>query len=89
MMCCPHTGVALAVLQKLVQRGEIQRHHRTVVISTAHGLKFTDFKVGYHQKTLQQIACHHANPPVYLPADASAVRDNIDQWLDGQARRPS
>jgi len=88
MMCCPHTGVALAVLQKLVQRGEIQRHHRTVVISTAHGLKFTDFKVGYHQKTLQQIACHHANPPVYLPADASAVRDNIDQWLDGQARRP-
>ncbi len=89
MMCCPHTGVALAVLQKLIQRGEIQRHHRTVVISTAHGLKFTDFKVGYHQKTLQQIACRHANPPVYLPADASAVRDNIDQWLDGQAQRQS
>lgn len=82
MMCCPHTGVALAVLQKLIQRGEIQRHHRTVVISTAHGLKFTDFKVGYHQQTLQQIACRHANPPVYLPADANAVRDNIDRWLD-------
>lgn len=89
MMCCPHTGVALAVLQKLIQRGEIQRHHRTVVISTAHGLKFTDFKVGYHQKTLQQIACRHANPPVYLPADASAVRDNIDRWLDGPALRRS
>lgn len=82
MMCCPHTGVALAVLNKLIKRGEIKSSDRTVVISTAHGLKFTDFKVGYHQRTLNDIDCRHANPPVYLPADAKQVRQTIDQWLD-------
>jgi threonine synthase len=82
MMCCPHTGVALAVLNKLIKRGEIKSSDRTVVISTAHGLKFTDFKVGYHQRTLNDIDCRHANPPVYLPADAKQVRQTIDLWLD-------
>ena len=41
-----------------------------VVISTAHGLKFTDFKVGYHEGTLADVAARHRNPPVELPADA-------------------
>jgi threonine synthase len=49
MFTCPHTGVALAVLTKLIKRGVIKSTDRTVVISTAHGLKFTDFKVGYHE----------------------------------------
>ena len=48
MFNCPHTGVALAVLTKLVARGEIRRSDRVVVISTANGLKFTDFKLQYH-----------------------------------------
>ena len=52
LYCCPHTGVALAALFKLVERGEIRPQDRVVVISTAHGLKFTDFKVGYHEGTL-------------------------------------
>jgi len=82
MFCCPHTGVALAVLSKLVKQGLIRPSDRTVVISTAHGLKFTDFKVGYHQKTLEQVASRHANPPVFLPADARRVQDEIESWLD-------
>jgi threonine synthase len=52
MYCCPHTGVALAALFKMVERGEIKSSDRVVVISTAHGLKFTGFKVGYHEGTL-------------------------------------
>src|SRR5262249_12536681 len=36
----PHTGVALAALIKLVQRGVIEREQRVIVISTANGLKF-------------------------------------------------
>ena len=40
-------GVALAVLLKLVERGQIKSTDRVVVISTAHGLKFTGFKIGY------------------------------------------
>ena len=79
MFTCPHTGVALAVLEKLVRRGVIQSHHRTVIVSTAHGLKFTDFKVGYHEKQLDGIESRFANPPRYLPADVDQVKQAIDQ----------
>ena len=48
LLCCPHTGVALAVLEKLVDRGDIKKRDRVVVISTANGLKFTDFLFKYH-----------------------------------------
>ena len=78
MYCCPHTGVALAVLTKLVERGEIRADERVIVISTAHGLKFTDFKVGYHEQTLQDVLARYPNPPVELPADYSAVQRAID-----------
>lgn len=81
MFTCPHTGVALAVLEKLVNRGVIKPNDRTVVISTAHGLKFTDFKVGYHESTLEGIASECANPPMYLKADAQVVKDEIEKRL--------
>ncbi len=74
MYACPHTGVALAALFKLVARGTVRASDRVVVISTAHGLKFTSFKVGYHDGTLGEVESELANPPVYLPADAAAVR---------------
>jgi threonine synthase len=45
MFNCPHTGVALAALIKLRQRNVIGANDRTVVVSTAHGLKFTQSKV--------------------------------------------
>jgi threonine synthase len=79
LYCCPHTGVALAVLFKLIERGEIQRDDRVIVISTAHGLKFTDFKVGYHDQTLDGVVSRHANPPLELPASYDAVSKTIDE----------
>jgi threonine synthase len=82
----PHTGVALAVLEKLVARGEITRTDQVVVISTASGLKFPDFKVGYHQGTLERIADSYANHPVLLPADYEAVKRAA---LDGVANASS
>ncbi len=81
MFTCPHTGVALAVLEKLVNRGEIKSTDRTVVISTAHGLKFTDFKVGYHESKLEGVQSDHANPPVYLSARTQVVKDEIKKRL--------
>ena len=78
MYCCPHTGVALAVLLKLIKRGDIHADDRVIVISTAHGLKFTDFKVGYHDLALKDVIAQHANPPVELPADYNAVQRAID-----------
>lgn len=82
MYTCPHTGVALAALFKLVQRGEIKASDRVIVISTAHGLKFTSFKVGYHEDKLNEVESRFANPPVYLPADAKAVQETIARKLD-------
>ena len=81
MYACPHTGVALAALFKLVQRGEIKRSDRVVVISTAHGLKFTGFKVGYHESKLDEVESEQANPPVYLPANAAVVKETIARRL--------
>lgn len=86
MYTCPHTGVALAVLFKLVQRGVIKSHERVVVISTAHGLKFTQFKLGYHEDTLDEVEALHANPPVYLPADVKVVHEVIDRRLSEMER---
>src|SRR5918999_3932507 len=78
MYSFPHTGVALAVLFKLVERGWIAPHERVVVISTAHGLKFSDFKIAYHDRRLEGITATHANPPVSLPPSYNAVMDAIN-----------
>ena len=78
MFNCPHTGVALAVLVKLVARGDIRRTERVVVLSTANGLKFTDFKIRYHEAALAGVEARHANRPVELPNDYDAVRRAID-----------
>ncbi|HVP66597.1 MAG TPA: threonine synthase [Anaeromyxobacteraceae bacterium] len=74
---CPHTGVALAALEKLAARGTVKRGERVVVISTAHGLKFSDFKVGYHEAALPGLKPALRNPAVPLPATVSAVRDAV------------
>ncbi len=79
MFNCPHTGVALAALIKLVERQALRPNDRVVVISTANGLKFTDFKVAYHSRTLADITPAYANAPVELPHDYDAVRRAIDE----------
>ena len=80
MFNCPHTGVALAALIKLVKRGEIDRKEKVVVISTAHGLKFTEFKVRYHEQQMD-FPCQHANAPIELPPRIEAVKEALHQAL--------
>jgi threonine synthase len=85
LFTCPHTGVALAALTKLAARGAVARDHRVVVISTASGLKFADFKVGYHEATLPGVATpRHRNVPVELPEQYDAVREALHRGLDAQ-----
>ncbi len=81
MYTCSQTGVALAAAAKLTARGTIAPNERVVVISTAHGLKFTDFKVGYHRNSLADVIPRYSNPPVELPADVAAVRRVIQERL--------
>lgn len=81
--CCPHTGVAMAALVKLAGAGAIAPGSRVVVIATAHGLKFPEWQVRYHEGRLEGAASRRANPALELPADLSAVRRLLDQRLDG------
>lgn len=75
---CPHTAVALAAVRTLAHRKTITKNDDVVVISTANGLKFTDWKVRYHQDELPGIAALHRNPPVQVAADFDALRKAID-----------
>ena len=85
---CPHTGVALAVLRKLARSGQIRSHERVVVISTAHGLKFTDFKRRYHEGRLRGVAAHSANKPIESPADYHSARAAIFGALERRQAPP-
>eukprot|EP00735_Rhodelphis_limneticus_P006122 TRINITY_DN18486_c0_g1::TRINITY_DN18486_c0_g1_i1::g.2845::m.2845 TRINITY_DN18486_c0_g1::TRINITY_DN18486_c0_g1_i1::g.2845 ORF type:complete len:485 (-),score=69.85,sp/Q9MT28/THRC_SOLTU/66.97/0.0,PALP/PF00291.20/2.5e-46 TRINITY_DN18486_c0_g1_i1:492-1853(-) len=82
MFNCPHTGVALAALRKLRENGTIGPNDRTVVVSTAHGLKFVDSKAAYHEQLLPGIKSNFANPPVALPANTGKVIDTIRKRLN-------
>jgi len=84
MFTDPHTGVALAVLKKLVDAKKIERSERVVVISTANGLKFSDFRVGYHEGTLG-FQRAHANRPIELPPSVGAVKDALRRGLERRA----
>ena len=86
LYCCPHTGVALGALEKLVAAGKIAKDENVVVISTAHGLKFTEFKVGYHEKKLENICSKFANPVFKAPADLGAVMDILKKEMAERRR---
>jgi threonine synthase len=76
---CPHTGVALAAFIKLVERGEIKKSDRVVVISTASGLKFPEFKVRYHLGQLAEVQPKYPNAPVEVAADLERVMEAIER----------
>src|SRR6267142_675603 len=83
MFNCPHTGVALAVMLKLLKAGKIDKAERVVVLSTAHGLKFVEMKVKYHQRKLE-FPSRHANQPVELPARLEAVKEALGKALESK-----
>jgi len=73
--------VALAVLIKLLKAKKIDKSERVVVISTAHGLKFVEMKVKYHQRQLD-FPSRHTNQPIELPPRLEAVKDALDTALE-------
>ncbi|KAK4785848.1 hypothetical protein SAY86_002537 [Trapa natans] len=87
MFVCPHTGVALVALMKLRRRGVIRPGDRTVVVSTAHGLKFTQAKIDYHSKEIEGMPCRFANPPVSVRADFGSVMDVLMKHLESDGGR--
>lgn len=81
LFSCPHTGVALACLEQLAGSGEIQPDDRVVLISTAHGLKFTEFKTGYHERRLG-FESSFANAPIAMSGDPDQALGELHRLLD-------
>jgi threonine synthase len=82
LFSCPHTGVALACLEQLAGSGEIQPHERVVVVSTAHGLKFTEFKSAYHERRLA-FESSFANAPIEMSGEPEQALGQLHRLLDG------
>ncbi len=81
LLCCPHTGVALAALEKLAAKGVIKSKDKVIVISTANGLKFTDFLLKYHADELEDVKSQNVFHPIELPADHDLIRKTIHEKL--------
>ncbi|MDQ7065193.1 MAG: threonine synthase [candidate division KSB1 bacterium] len=79
LFVCPHTGVALAAVEKLARRGEIRPEDSVVVISTAHGLKFPETKQRYHSQELAGITPRLANQPISITASVDAVLQAVEE----------
>ena len=75
-------GVALVAMNKLRARGDIKAGDKVVVVSTAHGLKFTDFKLRYHQMETEGVVPQLPNPPIELEARYDVVRDSLLREID-------
>ena len=82
LFCCPHTGVALSALIKLVEKKEIKRSDKVVVISTANGLKFSDFKIRYHENSIENVNPSFQNLPIELKPCYEDVRKAILNKLE-------
>jgi threonine synthase len=78
---CPHTGVALGALEQLVEKGVIEQGAKVVVVSTAHGLKFSEFKTGYHEGKLAGVESALANRVVRIAPTYAAVQDALKTRL--------
>ncbi|MEN6369052.1 MAG: threonine synthase, partial [Thermotogota bacterium] len=83
---CPQTGVALACLEKLVAKRTVGAGESAVVVSTAHGLKFTAFKAGGPEEGVPGNGTPRREP-IELPANADVVRERIDRELVGLGRK--
>lgn len=86
LYACPHTGVALGALFKLREEGKIDKGEEVVVISTAHGLKFTEFKVAYHKKEIEGVVSQFANPIFDAPAEIGPVMDILKREMQNRRR---
>ena len=63
-------------------KGMIEKGQKVVVISTASGLKFTQFKIRYHDNEIPGVESKHPNKPVMLPSEYEAVKNAVFTELE-------
>ncbi|MEZ4270322.1 MAG: threonine synthase [Myxococcota bacterium] len=71
---CPHTAVAMAAVRKLRRHKTIQTGERVVVIATAHGLKFTEFKRATASNQVPEVNLRNVHSPIEVDDNYDAVR---------------
>ena len=71
---CPQTAVALAAVQKQRAMGTIKKGERVVVVATAHGLKFTEFKQRTSEDCIPGVSLGEKSIPQEVDDDWDAVR---------------
>lgn len=81
---CPQSAAALAGVRQAVSEGQIDPKSSVVLVSTAHGLKFGEFKVAYHEAMLPGVNSRRANTVVEAAASLDAVKSALDKNLGGQ-----
>ena len=79
LYCDPHTGVAIGALMQMADEKAVSRKDRIIVVSTAHGLKFSEFKTKYHKAELSGVRAKYANPISELPAVVDKVRAELEK----------
>lgn len=72
---CPHTAVALAAATQLCEEGVIEAGQQVVVVSTAHGLKFTEFKTATIGDAIPGVRLDSTQAPIEVADDWTSVRD--------------
>lgn len=82
LFCDPHTGVALAAFKKLQDSGVIHKGEQVVVISTANGLKFSDFKTSYHENRLPQVSGTKINRPIEVENNFEKVKSVVMKEIE-------
>jgi threonine synthase len=85
---CPHTATALAGVKGLAEERKIGKEDEVVVISTAHGLKFAEQKISFHEDAVSVPGLELSastrtlqNKPIRLQANLGAVQNALASRL--------
>ncbi len=70
---CPNSATAVAGFLKARGQGSIAASDRVVIVATAHGCKFSQATIDYHEGRLPGVRPRRANRVIELRADASAL----------------
>ena len=70
---CPNSAVAVAGAMKLRNHNTIEANDKVVIILTAHGSKFSNTAVNYHQNTSNK----YANKTTTIQPDISELEKII------------
>jgi len=71
----------LGGLKKLITSGIIKSQDKAIVISTAHGLKFSQFKLDYHSNAVNGFSPGNTNEIQIIKADQNIVQEKINSFL--------